>query len=109
MRSHIYGVLVVLVDVQCTMLKNLTLFTLRRWDLQHYRAKKQREELQEKYKQREEARLKGRKGIEHEQTSCDETLLPDCFRSELILLSQATQKSRLTNCLGKCEVRHVYE
>ena len=58
-------------------------FTYSRWDLQHYRAKKQREELEEKYKQREEARLKGRKVVEQEQKSCDETLLPDCLCSKL--------------------------
>ena len=59
-------------------------FIYSRWDLQHYRAKKQRAELEEKYKQREEARLKGRKVVEPEQKSCDETLLPDCLHSKFI-------------------------
>lgn len=55
-----------------------------RWDIQHYRAKKQREELEEKYKQREEARLKGRKVAEPEPKSCDESLLPDCLCSKFM-------------------------
>ncbi|CAB4011529.1 Hypothetical predicted protein [Paramuricea clavata] len=59
----------------------------KRWDIQHYRAKKQREELQEKYKQREEARLIGRKVVEPEQLSCDETLLPDCFHIQTVEIS----------------------
>ena len=54
-----------------------------RWDIQHYRARKQREELEERYKQREEARLKGRKiASEREVKSREETLLPDFFQSK---------------------------
>ncbi|XP_028417441.1 male-specific lethal 1-like 1 [Dendronephthya gigantea] len=65
----------------------------KRWDLQHYRAKIQREELQEKYKQREEARLKGRKVVEQEPKSCDETLLPDCFHIRTVEMSDTVPVS----------------
>ncbi|XP_046846072.1 male-specific lethal 1-like 1 isoform X2 [Xenia sp. Carnegie-2017] len=77
----------------------------KRWDIQHYRARKQREELEEKYKQREEARLKGRKiASEREVKSREETLLPDFFQIDTVEMCETVPVTAFGAPIQTCPI-----
>lgn len=76
------------------------IYFVSRWDVQRYRALKQREELQEKYKQREDARLTGiRKVIGLEEKAADDSFVPNYFESKWFQLAFFEKSGRLSTRL----------
>lgn len=73
---------------KCAQVIDIFFFLIRRfyfrWDIQRYRALKQREELQEKHKQREDARLQGTRKVigQEERAVADDSFVPNCFESK---------------------------